>query len=142
MNKIGVLKGKYFKEDLVSDLNTYGTFGYHWGAYADKNGYKNIDLVCIEEGYLPGTCEYGFVDQCTHVKYLLEGIKAQAKAYICTDDDVYFTYLGGKLFETPTHKEGKKVYTHTTVNEDGTTTEDVIELIYIGKLGKFELRCE
>ena len=142
LNKIGVVKGKYFKEDLVSDLNTYGTFGYHWGAYADKNGYKNIDLVCIEEGYLPGTCEYGFRIQCTHVKYLLNGVKAQDNAYICTDEDVYFTYLGGKLFEIPTHKEGKKVYTHTTVNEDGTTTEDTIELFYIGKLGKFELRCE
>ena len=142
LNKMSVIKGKYFKEDLVSDFKSYGTFGYHWGAYADKNGYTNIDLVCIEEGYLPGTCEYGFVDQCTHVKYLLEGIKAQGKSYICTDDDVYFTYLGGKLFETPTHKEGKKVYTHTTVNEDGTTTEDTIELFYIGKLGKFELRCE
>ena len=142
LNKMGVLKGKYFKEDLVSDLNTYGTFGYNWGAYADKNGYKNIDLVCIEEGYLPGTSEYGFRTQCTHVKYLLNGVKAQDNAYICTDDDVYFTYLGGKLFETPTHKEGKSVYTHTTINEDGTTTEDTIELIYIGKLGKFELRCE
>ena len=72
----------------------------------------------------------------------MNGVKAQDNAYICTDDDVYFTYLGGKLFETPTHKEGKSVYTHTTINEDGTTTEDTIELIYIGKLGKFELRCE
>ena len=142
LNKIGVLGGKYFKEDLVSDLNTYGTFGYHWGAYADKNGYTNIDLVCIEEGYLPGTCEYGFANQCTHVKYLLNTGKRPDNCYICTDDDVYFVSLGGKLFEIPTHKEGKKVYTHTTVNEDGTTTEDTIELTYIGKLGKFELRCE
>ena len=37
---------------------------------------------------------------------------------------------------------GKKVYTHTTVNENGTTTEDAIDLIYVGKLGKFEIRCE
>ena len=142
LNKISVLKGKYFKEDLVSDLKSYGTFGYNWGAYADKNGYTNIDLVCIEEGYLPGTCEYGYANQCTHVNYLLNNGKRPDNCYICTDDDVYFVSLGGKLFEIPTHKEGKKVYTHTTVNEDGTTTEDTIELIYIGKLGKFKIICE
>lgn len=142
LNKMGGIKGKYFKEDLVSDFKSYGTFGYNWGAYAVENGYTNIDLVCIEEGYLPGTCEYGFVNQCTHIKYLLNSGKRQGNIYICTDEDVYWTEKGGKLFEVPTHKEGKKVYTHTTINEDGTTTEDSIELIYIGKLGKFELRCE
>ena len=140
LNKMGVLKGKTFKEDFIENFSSYNN--YNWNAYANRNGYTNIDLICVEDGYLFGCCEYGFIDQCTHIKYLLEGIKAQGKSYICTDDDVYFTSLGGKLFETPTHKEGKKVYTHTTVNEDGTTTEDVIELIYIGKLGKFELRCE
>lgn len=142
LNKMGVIKGKYFKEDLVSDLKSYGTFGYNWGVYADKNGYKNVDLVCVEEGYLPGSCEYGFANQCTHIEYLLNGIIAQGNAYVCTDYDVYWTEKGGKLFEVPTHKEGKKVYTHTTVNEDGTTAEDTIELIYIGKLGKFEIKCE
>ena len=142
LNKMSSVKGKYFKEDLVSDFRSYGTFGYNWGAYADKNGYKNIDLVCIEEGYLPGTGEYGFANQCTHVNYLLNSGKKLDNTYICTDDDVYFVSLAGKLFEIPTHKEGKKIYTHTTVNKDGTTTEDTIELFYIGKLGKFELRCE
>lgn len=140
LNKMGVIGGKAFKEDFIENFNIYN--GCNWGAYADRNGYTNIDLVCVEDGYLFGCCEYGFRYQCTHVKYLLNGIKAQDNAYICTDDDVYWTEKGGKLFEVPTHKEGKKVYTHTTVNEDGTTIEDMIELFYIGKLGKFELRCE
>lgn len=140
LNKMGVIGGKAFKEDFIENFNIYN--GCNWGAYADRNGYTNIDLVCVEDGYLFGCCEYGFRYQCTHVKYLLNGIKAQDNAYICTDDDVYWTEKGGKLFEVPTHKEGKKVYTHTTVNEDGTTIEDTIELFYIGKLGKFELRCE
>ena len=140
LNKMGVMGGKAFKEDFIENFNIYN--GCNWAAYADKNGYTNIDLVCVEDGYLFGCCEYGFRQQCTHVKYLLNGIKAQEYAYICTDEDVYWTEKGGKLFETPTHKEGKKTYTHTTVNENGTTTEDTIELIYIGKLGKFELICE
>ena len=140
LNKMGVLGGKAFKEDFIENFNVYNN--YNWGAYADRNNYTNIDLVCVEDGYLFGCCEYGFVNQCTHVKYLLNGNKVQNGVYICTDEDVYLTKLAGKLFETPTHKEGKKAYTHTTVNEDGTTTEDTIELIYIGKLGKFEIRCE
>lgn len=140
LNKMGVIGGKAFKEDFIENFNIYN--GCNWGAYASRNGYTNIDLVCVEDGYLFGCCEYGFRHQCTHVKYLLNGVKAQDYAYICTDDDVYWTEKGGKLFEVPTHKESKKVYTHTTVNEDGTTIEDTIELFYIGKLGKFELRCE
>lgn len=140
LNKMGVLGGKTFKEDFIENFNVYN--GCNWGAYADRNNYTNIDLVCVEDGYLFGCCEYGFRTQCTHIKYLLNGVKAQDNAYICTDEDIYWTKLGGKLTQVPTHKEGKKIYTHTTVNEDGTTTEDTIELIYIGKLGKFEIRCE
>ena len=136
---MGVLGGKFFKEELIENFTNYS---YNWNAYATRNNFANIDLICIEEGYLPGGCEFGFRECCTHVKYLLNGVRAQDNAYICTDEDVYWTEKGGKLFEMPTHKEGKRVYTHTTVNEDGTTTEDTIELIYIGKLGKFELICE
>ena len=140
LNKMGVMGGKAFKEDFIENFNIYN--GCNWGAYADRNGYTNIDLVCVEDGYLFGCCEYGFANLCTHVKYLLNNGKRPDNCYICTDEDVYFVTSGGKLFEIPTHKEGKKVYTRTTVNEDGTTTEDAIELIYIGKLGKFEIRCE
>ena len=139
LNKMGILGGKFFKEELIENFTNYS---YNWNAYATRNNFANIDLICIEEGYLPGGCEFGFRECCTHVKYLLNGVRAQDNAYICTDEDVYWTEKGGKLFENPTHKEGKKVYTHTTVNEDGTTIEDTIELIYIGKLGKFEIRCE
>ena len=132
LNKMGVLSGKTFKEDFIENFNVYNN--YNWGVYADRNNYTNIDLVCVEDGYLFGCCEYGFRTQCTHVKYLLSGVKAQDDAYICTDEDVYWTKLGGKLTQTPTHKEGMVTYT----DEEGNS----IDLYYIGKLGKFELKCE
>ena len=132
---MGVLGGKTFKEDFIENFNAYN--GCNWGMYADRNNYSNIDLVCVEDGYLFGGCEYGFRTQVTHIKYFTEPdangnrVKAQDNAYICTDEDLYFTIAGGALDIVPTHKEGTKVYT----NSDGTT----IELIYIGKLGKFKL---
>lgn len=135
LNKMGVLGGKTFKEDFIENFNAYN--GCNWGMYADRNNYSNIDLVCVEDGYLFGGCEYGFRTQVTHIKYFIEPdangkrVKAQDGAYICTDEDLYFTIAGGALDIVPTHKEGTKVYT----NSDGTT----IELIYIGKLGKFKL---
>ena len=135
LNKMGVLGGKTFKEDFIENFNAYN--GCNWGMYADRNNYSNIDLVCVEDGYLFGGCEYGFRTQVTHIKYFTEPdangnrVKAQDNAYICTDEDLYFTIAGGALDIVPTHKEGTKVYT----NSDGTT----IELIYIGKLGKFKL---
>lgn len=135
LNKMGVLGGKTFKEDFIENFNAYN--GCNWGMYADRNNYTNIDLVCVEDGYLFGACQYGFRNQVTHIKYFTEPdangkrVKAQDNAYICTDEDLYFTIAGGALDIVPTHKEGTKVYT----NSDGTT----IELIYIGKLGKFKL---
>lgn len=135
LNKMGVLGGKTFKEDFIENFNAYN--GCNWDVYADRNNYTNIDLVCVEDGYLFGACQYGFRNQVTHIKYFTEPdangnrVKAQDNAYICTDEDLYFTIAGGALDIVPTHKEGTKVYT----NSDGTT----IELIYIGKLGKFKL---
>jgi hypothetical protein len=132
LNKMGVIGGKAFKEDFIENFNSYNWC--NWGAYADRNNYTNIDLVCVEDGYLFGCCEYGFRTACTHIKYLLNGVKAQDDAYICTDEDVYWTKLGGKLTQVPTHKEGMVTYT----DEEGNN----IDLYYIGKLGKFELKCE
>ena len=135
LQTMGVLGGKFFREDLVENFNTYN--GCNWGMYAQKHGYSNVALECTEDGYLPGTCQYGFRTQVTHIKYLTEPdtngnrVKAQDNAYICTDEDLYFTIAGGALDIVPIHKEGIKVYT----NSDGTT----IELIFIGKLGKFKL---
>ena len=135
LQTMGVLGGKFFREDLVENFNTYN--GCNWGMYAQKHGYSNVALECTEDGYLPGACQYGFRNQVTHIKYFTEPdangnrVKAQDNAYICTDEDLYFTIAGGALDIVPTHKEGAKVYT----NSDGTT----IELIYIGKLGKFKL---
>ena len=137
LNAMATVGGKYFNEDLVENFNTYGTFGYNWNSYIEKHGLSNVALECTEDGYLPGACQYGFRTQVTHIKYFIEPdangnrVKAQDSAYICTDEDLYFTIAGGALDEVPTHKEGTKVYT----NSDGTT----IELIYIGKLGKFKL---
>lgn len=137
LNVMVTVGGKYFNEDLVENFNTYGTFGYNWNSYIEKHGLGNVALECTEDGYLPGACQYGFRNQVTHIKYFTEPdakgkrVKAQDNAYICTDEDLYFTIAGGALDVVPTHKEGAKVYT----NSDGTT----IELIYIGKLGKFKL---
>ena len=137
LNAMATVGGKYFNEDLVENFNTYGTFGYNWNSYIEKHGLSNVALECTEDGYLPGACQYGFRNQVTHIKYFTEPdangnrVKAQDGAYICTDEDLYFTIAGGALDIVPTHKEGTKVYT----NSDGTT----IELIYIGKLGKFKL---
>lgn len=137
LNAMATVGGKYFNEDLVENFNTYGGFGYNWKAYIEKHGLSNVALECTEDGYLPGACQYGFRNQVTHIKYFTEPdangnrVKAQDNAYICTDEDLYFTIAGGALDIVPTHKEGTKVYT----NSDGTT----IELIYIGKLGKFKL---
>ena len=132
LNKLGVLSGKTFKEDFIENFNTYNYC--NWAAYADRNNYTNIDLVCVEDGHLFGCCEFGFRSQCTHVKYLLNGIKAQDGAYICTDEDIYWTEKGGNLTQVPIHKEGMATYT----DENGNS----IDLYYIGKVGKFELRCE
>ena len=144
----GVVKGYYFKNVLVEDLSKYGTFGYNWGAYASSKGYTNIDLICTEEGYLPGTCEYGFVKQNTHISYIIENGFKPANAFISTDENLYYvpSTNTSKLFEVPTHEEGSKTYTHTETIVDSKGTEVIIEhsvdVVYIGKLGKFELRCE
>ena len=137
LNAMATVGGKYFNDDLVENFNTYGTFGYNWNSYIEKHGLSNVALECTEDGYLPGACQYGFRNQVTHIKYFIEPdangnrVKAQDNAYICTDEDLYLALAGGALDIVPTHKEGTKVYT----NSDGTT----IELIYIGKLGKFKL---
>ena len=137
LNAMATVGGKYFNDDLVENFNTYGTFGYNWNSYIEKHGLSNVALECTEDGYLPGACQYGFRNQVTHIKYFIEPdakgnrVKVQDNAYICTDENLYLALAGGTISEIPTHKEGTKVYT----NSDGTT----IELIYIGKLGKFKL---
>lgn len=135
LQTMGVLGGKFFREDLVENFNTYN--GCNWGMYAQKHGYSNVALVCTEDGYLPGACQYGFRTQVTHINYFLNAdangnyIKAQDGAYICTDENLYLTLKGGTITEIPTHTKGTKTYAGRDANG--------IELIYIGKLGKFEL---
>ncbi len=135
MQNLGVLKGKYYREDLVENFNTYGTFGYNWGIFAQKHGYTNVELICTQDGYLPGTCEYGFANQCTHINYILNtnNNNIGKGAYIHTDDNLYYVVSEtSKIFEIPTHEEGIKTYTHEGYS---------VDLVYIGKIGKFELRC-
>ena len=137
LNAMATVGGKYFNDDLVENFNTYGTFGYNWNSYIEKHGLSNVALECTEDGYLPGACQYGFRNQVTHIKYFVEPdangnrVKAQEYAYICTDENLYLTLAGGTISEIPTHTKGTQTYAGT----DGTT----IELIYIGKLGKFKL---
>ena len=137
LNAMATVGGKYFNDDLVENFNTYGTFGYNWNSYIEKHGLSNVALECTEDGYLPGTCQYGFRNQVTHIKYFIEPdangnrVKAQDYSYICTDENLYLALAGGTISEIPTHTKGTQTYAGT----DGTT----IELIYIGKLGKFKL---
>ena len=79
---------------------------------------------------MPGTCEYGFRYQSTHISHILNGgLKLQDHAYVYTDDNLYYTEAGGKLTETPTHTEGSVTYGD-------------VELMYIGKIAKVKVVAE
>ena len=128
-----VVKGDLFRNKLIE--NFQNIYNCSWNNYAIKNNFKKISIVCTESGYTTGNCEYGFRDNCTHISYILKGnLNIQDNAYIATDDDIYWSKLGGKLTQVPTHKEGMVTYT----DENGNS----IDLYYIGKVGKFELVTE
>ena len=125
----GVLGG-YFLKNLtgIEDFASYNN--YNWGTYATWNNYSKIDLVCTQDGYMPGTCEYGFRYQSTHISHVLSGgLTLQDHAYVYTDDNLYYTEAGGKLKETPTHTEGSVTYGD-------------VELMYIGKIAKVKVVAE
>ena len=126
MQNYGVVGGYFFKNLTgIEDFASYNN--YNWGAYASKNGYSKIELVCTEDGYMPGTCEYGFRYNATHISYVLNNsLTLQDHAYVYTDDNLYYTEAGGKLTEAPTHTEGSATYGD-------------VELIYIGKIAKVKV---
>ena len=131
--KWGVIGGDLLKNKLIENFINYNNC--KWSAYANRNNLNKISIVCTESGYYPGCCEYAFRENCTHISYILnKNLTIQDNAYINTDEDVYWTEKGGKLTQVPTHKEGMATYT----DENGNS----IDLYYIGKVGKFELRCE
>ena len=79
---------------------------------------------------MPGTCEYGFRYNATHISYVLDkDLTLQDHAYVYTDENLYYTEKGGKLTKAPTHTEGTAL--------DGET-----ELIYIGKIAKVKVVAE
>lgn len=129
MEKWGVVGGYFYKNMLgIENFQSYNN--YNWSVYADRNNISKISLVCTEDGYLPGCCEYGFRQQATHISYVLEkGLTLQDHAYVYTDDNLYYTEAGGKLTEEPTHTSGTEKYGDT-------------ELIYIGKIAKAKLVTE
>lgn len=133
-NTWGVVSGDFYKNKLVEDdFSKYNN--YNWGVYMQWNNIASLSIVCTESGLMPGNCEYGFRDQCTHISYILNNnLKLQDNAYVSTDDDIYWTKDGGKLTQIPNHKEGMQTYT----DEEGNS----IDLYYIGKVGKFKLICE
>lgn len=122
----GVIGGYFFKNMTgIEDFAKYNNC--NWGTYASWNKIKKIDLVCTQDGYLPGTCEYGFRYQGTHISYVLDkNLTLQDHAYVYTDDNLYYTEKGGKLTKVPTHTSGSMM--------DGET-----ELVYIGKVAKVKL---
>ena len=130
--KWGGVRGDLFMNKLIENFKQYN---WNWSTYAQRNNINKISIICTEGGYHAGGCEYGFRDQCTHISYILNNnLNCPDGAYINTDDDIYYTKLGGKLTQIPTHKEGMVVYT----DENGNS----IDLYYIGKVGKFELVIE
>lgn len=130
----GVVGGDFYKNKLIDeDFSRYNN--YNWGTYMDWNHITSLKIVCTESGLMPGGCEYGFADQCTHISYILnKNITPGSNVYISTDDDVYWTKNGGKLTQIPNHKEGMQTYT----DEDGNS----IDLYYIGKVLKAKLVAE
>ena len=109
----------------IDNFQSYNN--YNWGAYASKNNYSNVKLVCTQDGYMPGACEYGFRYQATHISHALALTNGlQDHAYVYTDDNLYYTEAGGKLTETPTHTEGTVTYGDVT-------------LTYVGKVAKVQV---
>lgn len=129
----GVVGGDLFKNKLIENFSSYN--GCNWAAYASRNNLSKISIVCTESGYYTGACEYGFRDNCTHISFIIDkGLTLQDNAYVNTDDDIYWTKVGGKLTQIPTHKEGMVTYT----DEEGNS----VDLYYIGKVMKAELVVE
>ena len=129
MQNYGVVGGYFFKNMTgIEDFTKYN--GCNWGAYASWNHYNNVKLVCTQDGYMPGACEYGFRYNATHISYVLDkDLTLQDHAYVYTDENLYYTEKGGKLTKAPTHTEGTAL--------DGET-----ELIYIGKIAKVKVVTE
>lgn len=125
----GVIGGYFFKNMTgIENFEKYN--GYNWETYATWEKIDKMDLVCTEDGYLPGCCEYGFRYQGTHISYVLDkGLTLQDHAYVYTDENLYYSEKGGKLTETPTHTEGSAVYGD-------------VELVYIGKVAKVKVVTE
>lgn len=125
----GVIGGYFFKNLTgIENFETYN--GYNWETYATWENINKMELVCTEDGYLPGCCEYGFRYQGTHISYVLDkGLTLQDHAYVYTDENLYYSEAGGKLTETPTHTEGSAVYGD-------------VELVYIGKVAKVKVVTE
>ena len=133
--KWGVLGGDLYKNKLIPEKEFTKYNGCNWSCYADRNGYSKLSIVCEEEGYLAGACQYGFREQCTHMSYVINNsLTLQDTSYVCTDDNVYYVSGKGKLTEIPTHTEGSQEFT----DADG----NVITLYYIGKVAKVKLICE
>ena len=129
----GVVGGDLYKNKLIENFSIYN--GCNWRCYADRNGYSNISIVCEEEGYLAGGCEYGFRENSTHISYIINNnLKLQDTAFVNTDDNLYYVTGSAKLSEVPTHTEGTQEYTDV----DGNT----ITLHYIGKVLKAKVICE
>lgn len=125
----GVIGGYFFKK-LTGIENFEKYNGCNWETYATWEKINKMDLVCTEDGYLPGCCEYGFRYQGTHISYVLDkDLTLQDHAYVYTDDNIYYTEKGGKLTKAPTHTSGSVM--------DGDT-----ELVYIGKVAKVKLVTE
>ncbi|MBQ5674052.1 MAG: hypothetical protein IIV45_03035, partial [Lachnospiraceae bacterium] len=126
MQTYGVVGG-YFLKNMTGIENFQSYNNYNWGAYASKNNYSNVKLVCTQDGYMPGACEYGFRYQATHISHVLALTNGlQDHAYVYTDDNLYYTEAGGKLTETPTHT-------------DGTVTYGDVTLTYVGKVAKVKV---
>lgn len=125
----GVIGGYFFKKMTgIENFEKYN--GYNWETYATWEKINKMELVCTEDGYLPGCCEYGFRYQGTHISYVLDkGLTLQDHAYVYTDENLYYSEAGGKLTETPTHTEGSAVYGD-------------VELVYIGKVAKVKVVTE
>ena len=125
----GVIGGYFFKKMTgIENFEKYN--GCNWETYATWENINKMDLVCTEDGYLPGCCEYGFRYQGTHISYVLDkDLTLQDHAYVYTDDHIYYTEKGGKLTKEPTHTSGSVM--------DGDT-----ELVYIGKVAKVKVVTE
>ena len=121
----GVVAGYFFKHMTgIEDFAKYNN--YNWGAYASFNNYTNVKLVCTEDGYIPGTGEYGFANTATHISNVVnQGLTLQ-NTYLYTDDNLYYVKGSVKFTEAPTHTEGSVAY-------------DDAEVIYIGKIAKVKV---